>query len=208
MGGSGFFWGGVMRVFLLAMVLFVGLGLAGCGRPYELRGTPYEPVLAAPEIGGIQKDGTPFQIDDVPQKVKLVFFGYTFCPDVCPLTLTNIRSVFEKLTPEQRTEVAAILVSVDPERDSPERLKTYVEAFDPTFQGVHVPMEQLPAVKKSYGVYAEKRFLEDQESSADYFIDHSAFVYVIDKDNQLREIFPTDAPPTDIAADVQHLLGE
>lgn len=190
------------------LLVFALLVLAGCGRPYELRGTPYEPVLPAPEIGGLQKDGTPFSLAALPEKVKLVFFGYTFCPDVCPLTLANMRAVYDKLTPEQRKDVAVVFVSADPERDTPERLKLYVEAFDPTFQGVHVPLEELPAVKKGYGVYAEKRFLEGNESSADYFIDHSAFVYVIDKDDELREIFPTDAPADDIAADVQHILSE
>jgi protein SCO1/2 len=71
-----------------------------------------------------------------------------------------------------------------------------------------VPLEQLPEVKKGYGVFAEKRFLEGEESTADYFVDHSAFVYVIDKDDQLREIFPYEAPVDDIVADVQHLLSQ
>lgn len=196
------------RLLSPALFVLILLALGGCGRPYELRGTPYDPIVPAPEIGGIQKDGTPFSLAALPQKVKLVFFGYTFCPDVCPLTLASIRGVYDKLTPEQRAEVAVVFVSTDPERDTPERLKTYVEAFDPAFQGVHVPLEQLPEVKKGYGVYAEKRFLEGEESTADYFVDHSAFVYVIDRDDQLREIFPYEAPVDDIAADVQHLLSQ
>jgi protein SCO1/2 len=104
--------------------------------------------------------------------------------------------------------VAAVLVSVDPERDTPERLGDYVHAFHPAFYGVHVPAAGLEQVKQEYGVYAEKNVMDSSRSAAEYLVDHTAAVYVIDKDDNLRAVYPNDALPADIAADVKHLLEQ
>ncbi|MCB0048660.1 MAG: SCO family protein, partial [Caldilinea sp.] len=100
-----------------------------------------------------------------------------------------------------------VFITIDPERDTPERLASYVGAFNKSFYGIQLDDTSLAQAKKDYGVYAEKRVLEASQSAADYLMDHTAFVYVIDKDNNLREIFPHDAPKADIAADVTHLMG-
>ncbi|HQY90708.1 SCO family protein, partial [Caldilinea sp.] len=94
-----------------------------------------------------------------------------------------------------------------PERDTPERLAAYVGAFNKDFYGVHLQDDELTRVKKDYGVYAEKRILDASQSASDYLIDHTAFVYIIDKENNLREIFPHDAPKADIAADIAYLVS-
>ncbi|MCB0134373.1 MAG: SCO family protein, partial [Caldilineaceae bacterium] len=129
------------------------------------------------------------------------------CPDVCPLTLANMKNVYESLTPEEQAQLAVVFITIDPERDTPERLASYVGAFNKSFYGIQLDDTSLAQAKKDYGVYAEKRVLEASQSAADYLMDHTAFVYVIDKDNNLREIFPHDAPKADIAADVTHLMG-
>jgi protein SCO1/2 len=141
-------------------------------------------------------------------RVKVVFFGYTFCPDVCPLTLANMKGVYDSLKENERSQTAFIFITVDPERDTPQRLAAYVGAFNPEFYGVHIPAEELVQVKKDYGVYAEKNALSASQSAADYLVDHTAFVYVIDKQNNMREIFPHDAPKADIAADIAHLVSQ
>jgi protein SCO1/2 len=189
---------------LLVWALFA---LTGCSpTPYTFHGTPFDPIMDAPEIVGLRAGNIDFKLSDLPEKVKLIFFGYTFCPDVCPLTMANLRAAYDKLSSSEKQQVAIIMVSVDPERDTPDRLGTYVNAFDPAFYGVHVPLANLSDVKKGYGVYSEKRYLDAKVSAADYLIDHSAILYVVDKDDKLREIFPTDAPPEDVADDVKHLL--
>jgi len=196
------------RVFLSCLVLLT-FALTSCSqKPYSFNGTPFDPVMDAPEILGIQKGDAEFKLSALDEKVKVLFFGYTFCPDVCPLTLSNLRAAYEKLSESDKQQVAFVMISVDPERDTPDRLGTYVAAFSPAFYGVHVPLADLQGVKKDYGVYAEKHFLDATQSAADYLIDHSAILYVVDKDDKLREIFPTDAPPEQIAADVQHLLQQ
>ena len=197
-----------MRRFLW-LLLLAGLTLAACGGPpYQFHGTAYDPVRPAPDLVGLQAGDQPFNLRDLPEKVKLVFFGYTFCPDVCPLTLANMAAVYNLLPAAQQKKVAAVFVSVDPERDTPERLGDYVHAFNPAFYGVHVPADALEGVKQAYGVYAARREMDSSQSAAGYLIDHTAAVYVIDKDDNLRAVFPTDAPAADITADVEHLLEQ
>jgi protein SCO1/2 len=194
---------------VVAILLSLLVLLAGCGGPpYEFHGTAYDPVKAAPELVGVQAGNAPFNLRDVPEKVKLLFFGYTFCPDVCPLTLANMRAVYDLLPAVEQKNVAVILVSVDPERDTPDRLGEYVAAFHPAFYGVHVPADALAQAKQEYGVYAEKSQVDSSQSAAEYLIDHTAAVYVIDKHDNLRAVFSNDAPPADIAADVEHLLEQ
>jgi protein SCO1 len=198
-----------MRTFLLPLLLLLSVAIlmAGCGGPaYSFHGTAYNPIIPAPALEGLQTGNAPFKLNDLPEKVKLVFFGYTFCPDVCPLTLANIKSVYEQLPPYQQKEVAAVFVSVDPERDTPDRLGEYARAFHPAFYGVQVPAAALEKVKQEYGVFAQKRELDASQSAAGYLVDHTAVVYLIDKDDKLRAIYPSDAPAADIAADVQYLL--
>lgn len=190
----------------LAAVLLTSV-LSGCSQEHKFRGTPYDPVIPAPPINGVNLDNTPFTLDALGKRVRVVFFGYTFCPDVCPITLANMKGVYETLSEAERAETAFVFVTVDPERDSPERLAAYVGAFNPDFYGVQLQADELTRVKRDYGVYAEKRFLEASQSAADYLIDHTAFVYIIDKENNLREIFAHDAPKGDIAADVAYLAS-
>lgn len=192
---------------LLLIWLAAALLLAACGGPpYSFHGTAYNPVKAAPQLTGLTAGGTTFDLRDLPEKVKLVFFGYTFCPDVCPLTLSNMRTVYDSLPADLQPNVAAVFVSVDPERDTPERLGEYVHAFHPAFYGVHIPPESLEQVKQEYGVFAARRELDSSQSEAGYLVDHSAVVFLIDKDDQLRAVYPSDAAAADIAADVEHLL--
>lgn len=198
-----------MRNLVFSLLLGAAIVLAGCGGdPYAFRGTAYNPVIPAPALEGLQAGNTPFKLAELPEKVKLLFFGYTFCPDVCPLTLTNIKSVYEQLPPYQQKDVAAVFVSVDPERDTPERLAEYVDAFNPAFYGVHVPAARLETVENEYNVFAEKAPVAADQSAAGYLINHTAVVFLIDKDDQLRAIYPSDAPAADILADVQHLLEQ
>ncbi len=192
----------------LLLGLLVGSALlAACGGPpYTFHGTAYDPVMAAPELKGLAAGDTTFDLRELPEKVKLVFFGYTFCPDVCPLTLSNMRTVYDSLSPDERKNVAAVFVSVDPERDTPDRLGDYVHAFHPAFYGVHVPAESLEQVKQAYGVFSARRELDSSQSAAEYLVDHSAVVFLIDKDDQLRAIYPNDTDAAGIAADIKHLL--
>jgi protein SCO1/2 len=200
-----------MRKLGLGLFLLIAILLAGCGGQdnFAFRGTPYNPIIAAPNIVGTMVKDTPFKLYDLKERVKLVFFGYTSCPDVCPITLSTMQGVYKRLSPEDQKRVAMIFVSVDPDRDTPEKMAQYVAAFDPAFYGVHVAPELLAELKKGYSVYAEKHVEEGKPfDPVNYFVDHTSAVFVVDKDNKLREIFPNDAAIDSYVVDVQHLLSQ
>jgi protein SCO1/2 len=200
-----------MKYALLGCLCAVAILLGGCSAPdnYAYRGTPYNPPVPATDILGTRAGNTPFQLSKINEKVKMVFFGYTSCPDVCPTTLSTMSGVYKKLSPEVQKQVAMIFVSVDPDRDTPEKMATFVQAFDPGIYGVHVTPEHLAELKKGYHVYAEKHLEVGKPlDPLYYFIDHTSAVFLIDKDNKLREIFTNDAPLDNYVIDIQHLLSQ
>jgi protein SCO1/2 len=194
------------RITAWLLLLTVVLLVAGCGSP-AFNGTQYDPPRPAPELAGTNWDGSDFANEDLNGTVALVFFGYTFCPDICPMSLANMRQVYDAL-PDGQEEISVVFVSVDPERDTPDRLAQYIPAFHEDFYGVYVPEPALAAVKQGYGVYAEKNFPEDDESSIDYLVDHTGWIYVIDKKGNLRLAFSHTAPVEEIVPDVEQLLKE
>jgi protein SCO1/2 len=193
------------RSLWIALALFVTVTMAGCGRSHEFHGTPYDPVIAAADFKGINSDGTPFMLSDLRGKAVLLFFGYTSCPDICPTTLAKMKSVYDELG-NQADGVEVLFVSLDPERDSPEQIRAYMKVFNPDFRGVHVAAEDLAQVKTDYGVYAEKQLIDPDVSAIGYTIDHTGWVYVIDQQGDLREVFALDAAPSDIADDLAWLV--
>jgi protein SCO1/2 len=136
--------------------------------------------------------------------VVLLYFGYTFCPDVCPTTLYDLTRVKEALG-EDSTDIVVAMITVDPERDTPEMLFNYVTTFDPAFIGLSDDIENLESMWSAYGVY---RMLNDVESSAGYLVDHTARIYVIDRLGNLRMTFPFGMNWEGMADDLDHLLAE
>ena len=152
----------------------------------------------------LQSDtGKPVHLHDWKGNVVLLYFGYTSCPDVCPTTLADLAEVKKQLGPVgQRVRVA--LVTVDPERDTTERLHVYVQAFDPTFIGLTGTKATLAAVWKAYGVYVQSHRVPG--SKLGYLVDHSATTFAIDPAGRLRLAIPYQTPVTDIRHDLQLLL--
>ncbi|MCX6044596.1 MAG: SCO family protein [Chloroflexi bacterium] len=192
-------------IFLVVAICTLPL-LASCSKAYEFHGTVSEPAKPAADIVGTNLDGKTFNLHDLQGKVVVAFFGYTNCPDVCPLTLANMNSAYEKLGDKVK-DVAFVFVSTDPARDTPQRLADYVPVFNKTFYGVNVPVAALDNVKRGYGVFSEKN-KEVQPTDADaYFVDHSGYVYIIDQQGQWRLTYSYDTPVEEIVADIEHLLA-
>jgi protein SCO1 len=188
------------------LVLVLALTLAGCSRNHTFHGTLYNPPRPAPAIPGINWDSQPFDLAELQGKVVLIFFGFTYCPDACPLTLAELRQLYSDLG-EQADNVAVVFVSTDPDRDTPERLGQYVSLFDPGFYGVHVTPADLPTVKQAYGVFSERNTALAADSPDGYLIDHSGYIYVIDKNGDLRMAFGYSLPKDGLLADVRYLLA-
>jgi protein SCO1/2 len=198
---------GAIRSALFLVAAAVALLVAACSRPHTFNGTVYDPVIPAPELKGTNWDGSPFALSDLRGKVVLLFFGYTNCPDICPTSLADMKSVKQRLG-DKAEDVAVVFVSVDPERDTPERLAQYIPAFDPTFYGVTMTEAELQQAKKDYGVFAEKRELDPSQSAASYLVDHTAWVYAIDKEGQQRVVFSMDLDNDQRTQDVDYLLRQ
>jgi cytochrome oxidase Cu insertion factor (SCO1/SenC/PrrC family) len=118
-------------------------------------------------------------------RYMLVFFGFTFCPDVCPSALQVMSAALDKLGPKADRFVP-ILVTVDPERDTPQQLALYVQSFHPRLVGLTGTQAEVDAVLKAYRVYGAVRKREDPKSSAGYTVDHPAQVYVMDPEGRYR----------------------
>lgn len=161
--------------------------------------------LAPLPIGGeieLATAGGPFRLSEHPHEVKLVFFGYASCPEVCPTTLARVARVQAALG-ARREELLAVFVSVDPERDTPERLAEFVSFFGVRGVGGTSTPERIAALAKAYGAYYEKI---EGPTAANYLIDHSTFLYLLDRRNRVRRLVRSSDPPERIAGWVGRLL--
>lgn len=188
---------------LLGVVILL-VGWQVFSKPYTYQGSLIEPPIKAPEIALIDQDGKPFRLSDHLGKVVLVFYGYTNCPDVCPLTLSDFKLIKAELG-EQADQVTFVFITVDPERDTQDRLKAYLSNFDSTFTGLTGNIEALENVWKAYGVYKAK---QETGSAAGYLVDHTARTYAIDKEGNLRLTYPFEMERQALLDDVRQLIKE
>jgi len=166
-----------------------------------LKAGVFNPAREAPDFSVRGSDGTALTLSRYRGKVVLLGFGYTSCPNVCPVTLAVLAQAHRKLGP-LGSQVQVIYLTVDPERDNAERLKQYLAAFDPTFVGGTGTAAQMAAVRTSYGVTAEKH-----GTGSDYAVAHSSFVYLITRDGKLRALMPFGHKADDYVHDISMLLN-
>jgi len=184
---------------LLACTL---LSLTAHAADFEgLKAGVFAPAREAPDFSVRGSDGTALTLSRYRGKVVLLGFGYTSCPNVCPVTLAVLAQAHRKLGP-LGSQVQVIYLTVDPERDNAERLKQYLAAFDPTFVGGTGTAAQMAAVRSSYGVTAEKH-----GTGSDYAVAHSSFVYLITRDGRLRALMPFGHKADDYVHDISMLLN-
>ncbi|MBC7202044.1 MAG: SCO family protein [Pusillimonas sp.] len=134
-------------------------------------------------------------------KALLVFFGFTHCPDVCPTAMAQLAQTMQLLG-EQAKQVQVAMISVDPERDTPERMAQYVKAFHPDFIGLTGTAAQLKQTAGSFRAFYSKV----EQDNGNYSLDHSASFYLFDKQGNVRVLIRPDAGPREIADDIQALL--
>lgn len=191
-------------VLSMGIILLFGSGCQALMPGYEYKGTLFDPPAPLPNFELADSQGQPFQLADTQGDVTLIYFGYTFCPDVCPLTLADVKKALEGL--EARDRVHVVFISVDPERDTPEVLEQYVHAFDPAFIGLTGEFEELQEIMKPYGAYAEKD--ETSASGAGYLVNHTARLYLVDPQGELRLTYPFGFKPEDLRSDLAHILQQ
>jgi protein SCO1/2 len=183
---------------LIAVVLVLGPE-----REYTFQGSLIEPPVPAPVFELTDMNGQPFQLSQLEDQVVVMFFGYTSCPDVCPVTLTEFLQIRSKLG-GATDQVSFVFVTVDPERDTPERMRKYLTNFDPEIIGLSGERSELEPVWADYGVYQAR---VEGGSPENYLVDHSSRVYVIDTDGNLRLTYLFGTENQLITEDVRHLVS-
>ncbi len=204
---------------LAALLLGLSVLLAGCGgeeagatdtQPSEqpvyeppTAGTPIEPPRELMDFTLPNQDGEPMSLSDLRGKPTLIYFGYTYCPDVCPTTLADLMRAKRQLD-ELGDDVNVLTISVDAGRDTPEVLKQYLGNFDEDFIGMTADTDTLQQIGADYGLYVRKREIEG--TSADYLIDHTANTYFVDAEGRLIMIYGYGIPAEVVAEDVRDYL--
>ncbi|WP_027891573.1 SCO family protein [Calidithermus chliarophilus] len=197
---------------IAGLVLFIGLPILLAVlaytrlNRYQPYGTPLLNPRPAAEFTLASADNPSYKLSDLKGKAVFIFFGFVNCPDVCPTTMQDLKRVYAKLTPEERARVQVLLISVDPERDTPESLGKYVRFFDPSFVGLSGTPEATAQVAKDYGVFYQKSQIK---SAQEYNVDHTASVFLIDPKGQLRLIYgqsKIQQDPDKVVQDVRWLL--
>ena len=182
------------------LIFTIALAVAGCSAPVAA------PPLAGARIGGpfalIDQDGRPVTERSYAGQYKIVYFGYTFCPDVCPTDVANLAhglKAFAKAEPARGAKVRLILVSVDPARDTPAVLKTWTAAFDPKMVGLTGSLKATEDAAKAYGVAFS---IAPGQANDAYVVDHSRVAYLMDPDNKPIALVPQDGTPQEIAVEI------
>jgi protein SCO1/2 len=170
----------------------------------SLKAGVFEPPRAAPELALAAASGAPFKLAAWRGQVVILEFGYTHCAAVCPATLAQLAQA-RTLLGAQAGGLQVVFVTVDPARDDAVRLRSYLAQFDPGFIGLTGTPRQIDATMKAYGITASKLPIA---GSADYGMNHSAYIYFIDRQGMLRALMPFGRPAADIAHDVRVLLQE
>ena len=201
------FWQRNKWIFIGLFVMLLGI-IAGrailyfIDATYTYHGTVLQAPVPADNFTLTDHDGNLVSLEDFRGQVVLLYFGYTFCPDVCPATLTELARAKNALG-QDADKLQVIMITVDPERDTPEKLKKYVTHFDPDFLGLSGDEEEIAVAATPLGIYYEKQ--EGSEATG-YLVDHTASVIAIDPQGHLRIIYPFGTPGEDIAKDIGHLI--
>ena len=189
---------------LLSMALLL---LAACTPTPKFNGEVVEPAQPAPELTGVNWDGERFLLSEHRGKVAVVFFGYTYCPDVCPFTLAKFQKIYRELG-DRAEDLEVVFVSVDPQRDTVEKLSRYVPAFDRRFYGLRLEPKELDAVTEGFGLsvqYGEPK--HGLETDSYYYVDHTGTFFVIDREGRLRLKFAPNATVEQMLPDLEKLLA-
>ena len=172
------------------------------GGNHEYIGTVLSSPELAPEFSLIADNGERVGLDAYDGQVVLVYFGYTFCPDICPATLAELADTVSLLGSDAG-DVQVAMISVDPARDTPEVLGNYVDHFDESFVGLTGSEAEILAVAESYNVYFAK---SEETTATGYLVDHWSGVMLIDRDGLLVEMFSYGTSSEDMAADIKAWL--
>ncbi|MDP4840271.1 MAG: SCO family protein [Alphaproteobacteria bacterium] len=159
-------------------------------------------------VGGpftlIDQDGKRRTDADYKGKYMVVYFGYSFCPDICPAALYNMTQAFQKMSQKELKTLAPLFITIDPQRDTTSNLKTYIQNFHPSFTALTGSQDQIDKAAKAYRVYAKKA--KPDGTSTEYLLDHSSIVYVMDRQGRFITSFNHQTEPEIIKQTLRKII--
>lgn len=194
------------KVWTWGMISICLIAVVGGGTWWWINSQPAPIPKHLQDMGGdftLQSADGPVALQDFRGKVVLIYFGYTNCPDACPMTMANWGRAFNQLTEEEQSRVRGLLVSIDPERDTPQTLKEYTAYFHPNIIGVTGSHDELGKVAALYRSDYNRTHEGDGD---DYIVGHMAFVYVIDTQGKLRDLLVHNSFPKEIVKSLRNAL--
>ena len=194
------------RTIIIFLIIAFTLILPACKQETAVfHGTGVQPTSAAPELILVDHNGAEFSLEEQRGKVVLIFFGFTHCPDICPLTMMKLKKVSDSLSRDE-DNVRILFVTVDPERDDRQNLHDFINTYDSRFIGLRGSVDELKTVYEAWGIYrqADKK----APTASDYLVNHTNSILIIDKHGNWR-LNHTDVTKADnIVHDVHILLQE
>lgn len=188
----------------LLLIAILAMLTAGCDGEHAWRTKDIGGLMPKLSFTLTSETGETVTADRYSDKVNLLFFGYTNCPDVCPITLGRLRGIMNRLTPDVAERVQVLFVSVDPKRDDPESLRSYTASFGEDFIGLTGTREQLDALTKRYRTtygYGEP------DENGDYLVSHGSAVYAFDRSGEARLLIRDDDSMEAVVEDLSQLAG-
>ena len=186
---------------IVGALLFVVVGFFLL-RPYQYHGLLLESPKPAADFTLAGAGGKEVKLSDYRGKLVVLYYGYTFCPDVCPTTLAEVTKAVQALG-KKAEDVQVIMVTVDPERDTPERMAEYMAFFNPSFVGLSGTPDQIAEAATPFGIYYQKH---EGTPASGYLVDHTATVNVLDREGRMRLVWPFGTEGDAMAADLKQML--
>ena len=189
------------RLLLLVPSALLAAGLVGIGAWREGRSA------SEPDIGGpfrlIAGDGHGVTEQGLLGKASLIYFGYTHCPDACPTALQDMANAVDKLSAPERKRVQILFITVDPARDTPSIMRSYVSAFGPEVEGLTGSPGAIAQAAREYRVY----YARHEEKGGNYSMDHSSIIYLMNKEGRFVRVFTAQDTPDEVASELRKLAG-
>ncbi len=193
------------RIPVWMQILLVATLLSACSKaPPTFLSTDITGGPFSAEFTLADQTGKPRSMSDFKGKVVAMFFGFTHCPDVCPTTMSELKTALAQLGPAAANDVQVLFVTVDPERDTSQLLASYIGAFDPNFLGLRGTPEELKALAKQMRVFYQR----SESKDGNYSMDHNAATFIFDRKGRIRLLVSYGAGAKTFAHDIKRLLVE
>lgn len=194
-----------MKALILSLLLSsAGAAFAQQTPSQQFKGGVFDPPRPAPAFALPASSGAQARLADYRGKVVVLEFGFSHCPAVCPVSLASLTQA-RQLLGARGKDVQVLFITVDPARDTPERLRTYLAQFDPSFVGISGSEAQIAQLLKDYGISAAKHPVK---GTNEYSMSHSSYLYFLDRQGRQRSMMPFGRPAADIAHDLAILLNQ